>query len=249
MSDTNLALKIEERMSAMRNDKEAAHLRRFFKTGKGEYGEGDNFLGIRVPATRAIVKEFRKEVVLSDIRHLLASPWHEIRLAGFLLLIEIYQTARKKNREQETVEFYLANIERGNNWDLVDLVAPKILGDYIARHPEAEHLLDSLADRQGKLWHQRVAIVATWALIREGSYDATLRISKKLLRHHHDLIHKAVGWMLREMGKRGGKDRLLQFLDIHAAEMPRTMLRYSLEHFPDPERRRYMAMGRPKKNF
>lgn len=227
------------------NEAQAQHLMRFFKTGKGQYGEGDKFLGIRVPQVRAVVKDHRKDVSLEDVDVLLDSQYHEVRLAGFLLLIEIYNRAKKRKDEaaqQGIVDYYLSKIDRGNNWDLVDMVAPKILGDWIVNHPEDSTLLDQLADMDGKLWHQRVAMVANWMIIRSDEYSHTFRIAEKLLHHHHDLIHKAVGWMLREVGKHGGKAELLQFLDKYAAEMPRTMLRYSIEHFSSEERQYYMNM-------
>lgn len=227
----------------MANDAEAEHLMRFFKTGKGEYGDGDLFLGIRVPATRAIVKEFRSLATTDDVDSLTASPYHEIRLAGFLLLIEIYKSAKKRKDDDEIhriVSFYLSILERGNNWDLVDLVAPKILGDRLVTIGGNRDILYRLAEMDGMLWHQRVAIVATWALISHGEFDDTFRIAERLLTHRHDLIHKATGWMLREVGKRGGKTQLLTFLDRHAHSMPRTMLRYAIEHLTPAQRQHYM---------
>ncbi len=234
-------------MRALANEAEARHLIRFFKTGKGQYGEGDLFLGIRVPTSRAIVKEYSRETSIEDVDILLASQYHEIRLVGFLLLIEIYkQYGKKKDTigQRSVVDYYLSKIERGNNWDLVDVVAPKILGDWIMKHPEDVALLDQLADMEGKLWHQRVAMVANWTIIRSGEYSHAFRIAEKLLHHRHDLIHKAVGWMLREAGKHGGKPELLLFLDKYATEMPRTMLRYAIEHFSPQERKHYMNMPR-----
>ena len=240
MSKSN---QIINEMKALANEAEAHHLMRFFKTGKGQYGEGDIFLGIRVPTSRAIVKEYSREISIDDIDVLIASQYHEIRLVGFLLLIEIYKQFGKKRDttgQRFALDYYLSKIDRGNNWDLVDVVAPKILGDWIVNHPEDSTLLYQLADMEGKLWHQRVAMVANWMIIRSGEYSHTFRIAEKLLHHPHDLIHKAVGWMLREVGKHGGKPELLQFLDKHAQEMPRTMLRYSIEHFTPEERRHYM---------
>lgn len=234
---------IKVKMEALANEAEARHLMRFFKTGKGQYGEGDLFLGIRVPVTRSIVKEYRHAAGIEDVDELVASPYHEVRLAGFLLLIEIYLRAKKSKNtdtQRRIVDYYLSIIPHGNNWDLVDLVAPKILGDRIISNCEERNILDRLADMDGKLWHQRVAIVSTFALICNGEYDDTLRIALQLLNHPHDLIHKATGWMLREIGKRGGKGRLVEFLDRHAAKMPRTMLRYAIEHFPPEERRYYL---------
>ena len=229
------------RMEGMGDAVQAAHLCRFFKTGKGEYGEGDRFLGIRVPATRSIVREFRQEVEIADIDRLLMSGWHEIRLAGFLLLVEIFKRSKDK---RPVVDYYLSVIDRGNNWDLVDLVAPKILGEWLLAHPRERSLLYELAGMDGSLWHQRVAVVACWTLIRGGEFGDTLRLAELLMGQKHDLIHKATGWMLREVGKRGGMPELLLFLDRHAARMPRTMLRYSIEKLSMEERARYMSLGR-----
>lgn len=220
---------------SLRDDEQARHLMRFFRTGKGQYGEGDQFLGVRVPATRSLVKQFRSDLTLSDIPPLLASQWHEIRLTGFLLLIELFNKALKsKDRatQQQLVDFYLANIERGNNWDLVDLVAPKILGEWLLRNPESKDILYQLA-QSDNLWRQRVAIVSTWTLIRARQFDDTFRLAHYFLVHPHDLIHKATGWMLREIGKRGGEKELIDFLQANEPFMPRTMYRYAIERIKD----------------
>lgn len=239
---------IVARLVAMGDEAKARHLMRFFKTGPGQYGEGDRFLGVTVPGVRAIVREYRREVTEDDVMALTASPWHEVRLAGFLSLIEIYERICRQHSESgacAVVEMYLSLVDRGNNWDLVDLVAPKILGHRLVAHAAERPVLARLAAMEGHLWHQRVAIVATWALIRAGEYDDTLSLARALLRHPHDLIHKAVGWMLREVGKRGGHDELRLFLDDNAAEMPRTMLRYAIERLDESVRRHYMSLGRP----
>lgn len=236
-----------ETMTALRDDVRARHLMRFFKTGPGEYGEGDRFLGARCPQTRAVVKQFRKEAELSDTLRLVESPWHEIRLAGFLLMIEIYERARKRHDQdamREVVDCYLYSIGHGNNWDLVDMVAPKILGRWLVDHPEERVILDELASREDSLWHQRVAVVTNWMLIREGIYDDTFRIVEQLIDHPHDLIHKASGWMLREVGKRGGMDRLLGWLDDNVSRLPRTALRYAIELFPEKLRLHYLRLPR-----
>lgn len=228
---------------SLQDHKSASHLARFFKTGKGEYGYGDKFLGIRVPVTRRIVKEYKGKVTLSDCRELIKSEWHEIRLAGFLLLIELYRINKKKKdltKAKEIVEFYIDHIPYGNNWDLVDLVCEYILGDWLIDNPQDRDLLDVFAEMDDSLWHQRVAIVSTFSLIRASSYEDTIRISKKFLTHKHDLIHKATGWMLREMGKRGGYDKLIAFLDEYSHMMPRTALRYSIERLPEDLRMHYL---------
>lgn len=242
-------------MKGMADPEQAAHLARFFKTAPGEYGEGDRFLGIRVPQTRAIVKGFRAQAEMADVERLIGSPWHEIRLAGFLLLVELYNAASRPRRKasgamqpqpRHIVDFYLSVIGRGNNWDLVDLVAPKILGDYLVTRPEERGILHELAETEGRLWHQRVAMVANWTLIRDHQYDDALRLAERFLDHPHDLMHKASGWMLREIGKRGGTGLLLAFLDRHAAQMPRTMLRYAIEQLPEPVRQHYLSV-KPRK--
>ena len=235
--------KIEKEMKSLHDKRQAAHLSRFFKTGKGEYGEGDKFLGIKVPVTRSIVKKYRKEVSLEDIKLLIISEWHEIRLAGFLLLVELYKDSKKSDDFEEAkkqVDFYLENLNKGNNWDLVDLISQYILGDWIILNPGFEGILEELADKEGYLWHQRVAIVSTLSLIRAGKFDLTFRIAEKFITHSHDLIHKATGWMLREVGKRGGKNELVNFLENNKSKMPRTMLRYTIEKFPEDERKYFM---------
>lgn len=234
---------IIEEMTSMYDENKAAHLAGFFKTGKGEYGEGDRFLGLKVPVTRAIVKKYGKDISLEDVEKLIDSEWHEIRLAGFLLLLELYKNSIKGKylgQAQNLVNFYLANIEKGNNWDLVDLVSQYILGDWVLRNPGSENILMELADREGFLWHQRVSIVSTFTLIRAGKFDSTFQIAEKFLTHPHDLIHKATGWMLREVGKRGGKRELVEFLEKYKSTMPRTMLRYAIERFPLEERKYFM---------
>lgn len=234
---------IVQRLITLRNPEEARHLCRFFKTGKGQYGSGDKFLGIRVPVTRSIVKEYRTSVDISDCIELIRSEWHEIRLAGFLLLIELYKKAKKGGNDEEikaVITVYIEHISYGNNWDLVDLVCQYILGDWLTDNPHERSILDDFAAMEKSLWHQRVAIVSTLSLIRSGSFSETIRISKKFLSHKHDLIHKATGWMLREMGKRGGYKELISFLDEYATAMPRTALRYAIERFPYPLRQYYL---------
>lgn len=240
----NMSEEIIIEMTSLYDEQQSFNLAKFFKTGKGEYGEGDKFLGIKVPVTRSIVKKYRKEISLTDIEKLIGSEWHEIRLAGFLLLLELYKRSLKEKDSEQAkalISFYLNNIDKGNNWDLVDLVSPYILGDRILRHPENGNILIDLAEREGYLWHQRVAIVSTFMLIRDGQFDLTFQIAERFLTHSHDLIHKATGWMLREVGKRGGKNELVRFLEQHKFIMPRTMLRYAIEKFPEEERKYFMS--------
>lgn len=236
---------IARRLLEMRDENQSLHLQRFFKTAPGQYGEGDHFLGVRVPQIRSVVKQTLASIMpsLKDTESLLFSQWHEIRLAGFLVLIELYakaHRAKKHTEKRRIVEFYLDNIHHGNNWDLVDLVAPKILGQWLVEHPEERTILYMLAAAGDKLWHQRVAIVSTLALIKNKEFGDTMRIAELYLSHHHDLIHKASGWMLREIGKAGGMKELCAFLDRNAAIMPRTMLRYAIEHFEPEMRTAYM---------
>ncbi len=244
---TQKANEIEKAMISMGDEAQAKHLMRFFKCAPGQYGHGDKFLGIKVPQTRSLVKECKSLVSFEDAVALTKSQWHEVRLAGFLFLIEFYKKAKKSKDIKEIdriITKYLSLIQYGSNWDLVDLVAPKLLGDYLVTNPDQRIILDNFSEREDSLWHQRVAIVATWTLICNGIFEDTLRISKKYLAHSHDLIHKATGWMLREMGKRGGEKELRDFLDINAPKMPRTMLRYAIERLPASDRQHYLNLPR-----
>lgn len=237
---------ISNELLSLADSRQADHLMRFFKTGPGEYGEGDMFLGIRVPKTREVVKRHSRETTLADIDALTSSKWHEIRLAGFITLTDMFARAarRRDNAACDAItNFYLDIIDRANNWDLVDLSAPKILGSYLLSNPDRIGILHELAAMTEKLWHQRVAIVSTLTLIKGDQYEATISISEKYLSHRHDLIHKATGWMLREVGKRiAGLPVLLAFLDENTHAMPRTMLRYAIEKLPDELRQHYMTL-------
>lgn len=236
---------------AMRDDRQRDILSRFFKTGKGDYGEGDRFLGIKVPQTRAVVKQARLQVPLDEIQHLVSSEWHEVRLCGFLLAVEEIQaslprrgidTADKARRRTEIARFYLRNARHADNWDLVDLSCPKILGTWLLHlPPEATAtVLDPLA-HSDNLWEQRIAIVTTLTLIRNDRFADTLRIADILLTHPHDLIHKAVGWMLREVGKRS-TPTLETYLATRHSTMHRTTLRYAIERLPAPRRLYWMQL-------
>lgn len=230
-------------------------LQRFFKTAPGEYGEGDVFIGVTVPCVRKVAK-LMADAPIEAIRLMLSSEVHEHRLSALLVLVEQYQRARKQQRRNKNaeiregfaeeckkiVDFYLANARRCNNWDLVDLTAPKILGDYVAESGRTEILYDLSCSED--LWEQRMAIVATYTLLCRGVTDPTVEIATAYLTHGHDLIHKATGWMLREMGKRVSEKRLTEFLDRYAPQMPRTMLRYAIEKLPGDVRRHYLAIPR-----
>jgi 3-methyladenine DNA glycosylase AlkD len=214
----------------------ALALRRFFKTGPGQYGEGDRFLGIRVPSLRALAREY-EGLPLSEARALLASDWHEARLLALLILVRQHHRGTPLER-QRIFRLYLRSTGRINNWDLVDCSAPQIAGPHLLGEQRAR--LTKLA-QSPKLWERRIAMLATFHGIKRGDYGPALEIAERLLADQHDLIHKAVGWMLREVGNR---DRATAeaFLRGHAARMPRTALRYAIERFPEAERRRYLSM-------
>ena len=225
---------IHRELLRLRSLRQAAILQRFFKTGPGEYGEGDRFLGIKVPVLRGVVRT-HPDAGRAEAAALLSSKYHEARLVALLLLVEDYRRAGR-NEQAAIVCFYLSHTERINNWDLVDLSAPNIVGAWL--RTRSRRVLRRLA-RSRSLWERRIAIVATQAFIREGDFGDTLRIAAMLRRDPHDLIHKAVGWMLREVGKR---DRacLEHFLAAHYRHLPRTTLRYAIERLPEPRRRAYL---------
>lgn len=226
-------------MLAKADPSQVEGLSRFFKTGPGQYGEGDRFLGIKVPVTRGVVKECWKQTGFDELEECLASEYHEIRLAGLLALVEIYSHARKDmSLRSRCIDFYLSHTDRINNWDLVDLSCYNLLGDWLLDKDRS--LLYRLASDGKSIWEQRIGMVSTMAFIRQGQLDDTFAIADLLLNHPHDLIHKAVGWLLREAGKRD-MDALRVFLDHRAASMPRTMLRYAIEKFPEGERRQYLS--------
>ncbi len=215
--------------------KQATILRGFFKTGKGEYGEGDIFLGLTVPEQRAIAKNYQN-LPLADLLKLLHSKIHEERFTALVLMVNLYQKGDSALKKQ-IYNAYLANSKWINNWDLVDTSTPQIIGDYLYNFGDVR-TLNKLA-KSNLLWDRRIAILATFTFIRNNNFKPTLNIAKTLLRDKHDLIHKAVGWMLREVGKKDLKV-LKQFLDDHAHEMPRTTLRYAIEKLNRQERNQYL---------
>ena len=248
MPNTYNAADITEALMLFADKKQREILMKFFKTGKGEYGHGDQFLGIKCPQTRSVVNMARLKTPLTEIEKLLASPWHEVRLCGLLLLVEEMKAATPSRRLPRTAfaerrkaiaDFYLAHLESANNWDLVDMSCPKILGIYLlfplpdGTMPDRS-LLDRLA-ADANLWKQRVAMVTNWMLIRCGQYDDALRITSALIGHKHDLILKAVGWMLREIWKKN-EDVLEGYLETHSRALPRTALRYAIEKMSEPRR-------------
>ncbi|MFZ5391237.1 MAG: DNA alkylation repair protein [Patescibacteria group bacterium] len=211
-------------------------LQRFFKTGLGEYGEGDVFWGLTVPQIRNLVKEYGDLLDFGEIRHFLKSKVHEQRLFALLVLVKKFEAADEKSKQQ-IYNFYLRNCQFINNWDLVDLSADKIVGAYLWRRPK--DVLFRLALSKN-IWQRRIAVLATFYFIKQGDSKETLFLAGLLLKDQHDLIQKAVGWMLREVGKRCSIDELKKFLDKHASVMPRTMLRYSIERLPLSVRQRYL---------
>lgn len=220
---------VRELRACSREDKKEI-LPRFFKTGKGEYGEGDMFLGVVVPETRKVALRHR-DAAFEVVEALLESEWHECRLCALLILVERFK--RTSSSKAHIVDFYLKHTSGINNWDLVDLSAPYILGSYLVTEPDRSVLYD--LSRSSNMWEQRIAVVSTLMLIRHGQFDDIMKLAESFLGTKHDLMQKATGWMLREVGKRD-EARLVTFLETYKSLMPRTMLRYSIEKFP-PERR------------
>jgi 3-methyladenine DNA glycosylase AlkD len=220
-------LGIIESLKTLANPEKAIFLPKFFKTGPGQYGEGDKFLGVIVPEQRQVAKHNWKFVNMEDLEMLIQNPFHEVRLTAIFMLVEKYQKSKTQSDKELYVEFYLKQRTFVNNWDLVDSSAHLILGDYL--FDKDRSILYDLA-KSGILWDQRIAIMSTFYFIRKKDFSDTLKISEILLHHPHDLIHKAVGWMIREVGNRDF-DTANQFLLKHYQSMPRTMLRYAIEKF------------------
>ena len=255
-------------MESLQNEEQRRVLMGFFKTGPGEYGEGDEFLGLKVPQTREVVRDVWKDFSLDEVPELLMSKWHEVRLCGLLILVAKFErltTKRLENDEKairgrdEILTMYLKYAEQANNWDLVDLSVHKILGHWLllptylgdplsspclggGLHKDYKlKVLDELA-QSPCLWKQRMSIVCSWKTSQMGDPSWCLRYAEIHLHHPHDLMHKAVGWMLREMGKRCSMELLREFLRQHAHKMPRTMLRYAIEKMPEQERQEWMLI-------
>ncbi len=208
----------------------------FFKTGKGEYGEGDQFWGITVPNNRSIAKKYFAIIPLEEFSSLLQHPVHEVRLCALLMMVYRYESKKLPDVRKELYTLYTKHTKQINNWDLVDSSAPSIVGEWL--FDKKRNVLYTWA-MKGHLWEQRIAIIATFYFIRKNQFEDTVAICKLLLTHQHDLIHKACGWMLREAGKRN-EDVLIYFLAEHHAEMPRTMLRYAIEKIPESKRKRIL---------
>ncbi len=224
-------------LRAAANPEKAAFFPRFFKAGPGEYAEGDKFLGVTVPMQRLIAKKY-KDLRLDDVEKLIMSPWHEERLTGLFILVAAYKRGEPANKK-EIYDFYLTHTTHINNWDLVDSSAEFIVGPYLNDRPDKMKVLIGLA-RSSSLWERRIAMLSTFNYIKQGRPDEALIIAEALLQDKHDLIQKAVGWMLREVGKRCDRELLIDFLARHYKSMPRTTLRYAIEHFDAPKRLSYL---------
>lgn len=222
-----LTQEIYNTLLSLADDEKKSTLPHFFKTGKGGYGEGDKFIGVVVPNVRIVAKEY-KEASEEIISELLASEWHEMRECGLFILVQ----QSRKTVEKSVFDLYLSHTAGINNWDLVDLSAPQIVGGYLLDKPR--DILYQLADSKS-LWENRIAIVSTFTFIKKGDLEDTYKLAIKMMHYHHDLMHKAIGWMLREAGKRD-RERLYNFVDSHRTDMPRTMLRYAIEKFDEPTR-------------
>lgn len=226
--------KIKQEIESYSTAEKKEHLPKFFKTGKGQYGEGDKFLGVVVPDTRKVAKKY-KEISFDEIAMLIQNEYHECRLCALLILVEKFKKA-DENLRKDIVDFYLSYTQYINNWDLVDLSCKDILGEYLV--DKKRSILYNLAESD-LLWEQRIAVVSTFAFIRRSDLTDIFQLSEKLMPHKHDLMHKAIGWMLREAGKKD-KSALISFLNKNYKAMPRTMLRYSIEKFTPEERTYYM---------
>lgn len=229
---------LQKELRRLADPVKARVLHGFFKTGPGEYGEGDLFLGVVIPVLRGLVKR-TAGFSFSELSKLLASPFHEDRMMAVLIVAKQFQESDKNGRGK-VYRFYLQNLDRINNWDLVDVSAPGVVGAYLL---EQNKKIPSALSKSKDLWRRRVAMISTFAFIRKGRFEETFRLAEALIQDEHDLMHKASGWMLREAGKRN-PERLKEFLEKFAPRMPRTMLRYAIEKFPQARRQRYLRMKR-----
>lgn len=228
---------LQQELHSLKNPDKAKLLSGFFKTGKGEYGEGDVFLGITMPQQRVIAKKYFKPISLEDIEKLLHGKYHEERMTALVILTYKFEKAYKEE-QKDIYDLYLKNTKYINNWDLVDVTTPRIVGAYLL---EKERSVLYKLVKSKDLWERRISVLATFMFIREHQFEDSLRISEILLQDRHDLIHKAVGWMLREIGKRN-QEVEEDFLQKHYKKMPRTMLRYAIEKFDEKKKQFYMKM-------
>ena len=235
-----IADKIIQQIKLLENKQDAAFLQRFFKTGPGQYGEGDHFLGVRNPEIRKIAKQYKEQVSDRDILSLIKSDWHEVRLCALVIMNLLMESNKiPTKRKNKLIEIYLNNISiHINNWDLVDISAPHILGKYLLEKTDRSILYELSS---GDLWQKRVALISTFAFIKNNDLFDAIRLCKKLMYEQHDLLHKAVGWTMREIGKKN-IDILYGLLNEYAASMPRTTLRYAIEKLPIKERLFFMSL-------
>lgn len=228
---------IEEALAVLSVPEKAEFFPKFFKTGKGEYGEGDLFLGVKVPDQRSVAKEYYAKISLQDLSILLSSKYHEHRLTALFMLISKFEKTKDKAEKDEIIEFYLNHLQHVNNWDLVDSSCYKILGRH-AFENQQEELLRKLAASE-EMWHKRIAVVGTMHYVKKGFYELTKEFVTQNLKHPHDLMHKANGWLLREMGNKNEQE-LLGYLNQYYKEMPRTCLRYAIEKLDEDLRQDYL---------
>lgn len=228
---------ILEALNELSIPEKAAFFPKFFKTGKGEYGEGDLFLGVKVPDQRAVAKEYYAKISLQELSELLSSPYHEHRLTALIMLISKFEKTKDLPVKEEIINFYLKHLDFINNWDLVDTSCYKILGRY-AFENQKENLLRALADSD-QMWHKRIAVVGTMHYIKKGSFELTKELVTQNLHYPHDLMHKANGWLLREMGNKNEAE-LIAYLNQYYKEMPRTCLRYAIEKLDEELRQDYL---------
>jgi 3-methyladenine DNA glycosylase AlkD len=231
------AADVQKELQEMADPGRAKLLGRYFKTGKGEYGEGDIFIGLKVPEIRLVAKRY-KDLPLGDVETLLVSPIHEFRLTALIILTYVFEKADEV-KKKSIYDFYLSHTKYINNWDLVDLSSHEIIGGWLINHPKERGMLYRLA-KSGDLWEKRIAMISCFAFLNNKEFKEILTIAEMLLHDKHDLIHKAVGWGLREVGKRDLKTEE-NFLLKHYKSMPRTMLRYAIEKFPEKKRKFYMT--------
>ncbi len=230
------AKNVLHRLKELSDPHKASLYLRFFKTGNGQYGQGDQFLGLTNPKIHSVVREY-KQLPLNEVAQLIQNPFHEARVTAALILVDQYQKA-DENGKAEIFKLYCQSFKFINNWDIVDLSAYKITGDYIFNHPNLQTKINTWI-KSKHLWTRRIGVMSTFTYIRKNQFDLTINICEQLLNDSHDLIHKATGWMLREVGKRD-IDVLIDFLDKYATKMPRTMLRYAIEKLPELKRRYYL---------
>ncbi|MBK1894635.1 DNA alkylation repair protein [Chryseobacterium paridis] len=234
---SSIIKEIHEALAVLSIPEKAAFFPKFFKTGKGEYGEGDVFLGVKVPDQRVVAKEYYSKITLKELGELLSSKFHEHRLTALFILITKFEKTKDPKQKKEIIDFYLDHLPHINNWDLVDSSCYKILGRY-AFENQQEDLLRNLS-HSDDMWHKRIAVVGTMHYIKKGSFDLTKEFVTNNLKHSHDLMHKANGWLLREMGNKN-EEELILYLNTHYKEMPRTCLRYAIEKLDEEVRQDYL---------